>query len=64
MQKFPGQGLNPCQSSDPCQSSGNTKSLTHGASRELPVLSFKKKVKKLYTLGGKVIRKSAVPIKQ
>ena len=35
MQKFPGQGLNPCHSSDQSHSGDNIGSLTHRATREL-----------------------------
>ena len=35
MQKFLGQGLNPCHSSDPSYNSDNAKSFSHGATREL-----------------------------
>ena len=36
-QKFPGQGSNLCHSSDPSQCSDNARSLTHWATRELPI---------------------------
>ena len=39
--KFPSQGSNLCQSSELSRCSDNTGSLTHGATRELPImLSF------------------------
>ena len=40
MQKFPGQGSNPCHNGDLSHSSDNAGSLTHWAIRELPVKLF------------------------
>ena len=40
MQKFPGQGSNPCHSNDPNHSSDNTRSLACCATRELLKICF------------------------